>query len=101
MTLVSNFLPPAALLLAFLGLGPWILGLGWGWGRPGLEFPAGVYYKHRISKIGPGRQNRSKSLFFWGPEASGGHFVGGDLMPGPGRPPLSLQPPIALAWLYR
>ena len=46
-------------------------------GRPGLGFPAGVYYKHRISEIGPGRQNHSKSLFFLGPEASGGHFVGG------------------------
>ena len=46
-------------------------------GRPGLRFPAGIYYKHRISEIGPGRQNHSKSLFFLGPEASGGHFVGG------------------------
>ena len=46
-------------------------------GRPGLGFPAGVYYKHKISEISPGRQNHSKSLFFLGPEASGGHFVGG------------------------
>ena len=53
-------------------------------GRPGLGFPAGVYYKHRISEIGPGRQNHSKSLFFLGPEASGGHFVGGGPLAGDG-----------------